>query len=56
MLFFSKRTELYRRFLEWAIENNAAKTGENLIAFLYIKGLIDEDMVMDYLRTEGKDA
>lgn len=56
MLYYNKRVELCRRFLEWANENGNARTEENMIAFLVIKGLINEDKAIAYLSEDKENT
>jgi len=56
VLNFSQRIALNQRFLEWAEKNGAAQTGENMVAFLAIKELINEDKAISYLNSKDAPA
>lgn len=57
LLLFSQRKKLARLFEEWRSESNdgvvAANCPENVVAFLFIKGLLNEEKTIEYLKTHN---
>lgn len=49
MLIFSKRLALEKLFLKWAKENGAATTPLNVVTFLQINGLLNEERTEEFL-------
>lgn len=45
MIWFTQRLNIERAFNAWAEENGVAKVPNAVVAFLEIKGLLDEDAV-----------
>lgn len=52
-LFFTERKTLEMLFLEWAEENDLAKTPMNVIAWLQIKGAIKTDVAKKIILEEN---
>lgn len=49
MLLFSQRKKLEELFIKWAKENGAATSPMNVVAFLQINNLLNEDRVFEFL-------
>lgn len=52
-LLFTERKTLELLFLEWAEENNLAKTPMNVVAWLQIKGAINTDVAKKIILEEN---
>lgn len=51
MTWFSQRLKLQDVYSEWCKENNIADCPMSVIAFLDTNGMINEDGVLEYLRS-----
>lgn len=49
MIFFSQRKKLEELFLKWAKENGAATSPMNVVAFLQINNLLNEEKIREFL-------
>ena len=50
MMYFHERFELAELFATWATENNAASVPMNMVVWLEINNLIDEDKMKEFLK------
>ena len=51
MTWFSQRLKLQEVYTEWCKENNVLDCAMSVITFLDTNGMVDEDGVLDYLRS-----
>lgn len=55
MLWFSHRLKLEKLFEKWCLENNAKNCPQNVVAFLQIRHLIDEEKCLKFLKSDPVD-
>lgn len=51
MLFFSQRRRLAMQFEAWCKANGILYCAQSMVGFLQVKGLLNEEKVMEYLKT-----
>lgn len=52
MLLFSKRYELVKLFETWAINNEVEDSAFNMITWLHINGLLNEEKAKEFIKQE----
>lgn len=50
MLYYTHRKKLGDLFLKWCKDTGAANRPMNVVAFLQIKGLINEDAALEFIK------
>lgn len=55
MIWFSHRLRLEKLFEKWCLENNAKNCPQNVVAFLQIHHLIDEEKCLKFLKSDPVD-
>lgn len=51
---FSARLWAEKEFIKWCEENGAAKSVSSMLAFLAIRGLVNEDRLMSEYKNAGR--
>ena len=55
MIWFSHRLKFEKLFEKWCLENNAKNCPQNMMAFLDIKNLINEEKCLEFLKNNPID-
>ena len=54
MLWFHQRKRLEELFIAWALENDAAQTPMNMVAWMLKYNLLNVDAAIEFIKKENK--
>lgn len=56
MLFYTDRSRLERKYIQWADKNNIEISPETVIAYLVVHNLINETLALNFINSPKKDC